>query len=52
VSASSQARARWAGGAGVSDIKRAAKGIRIFSTIQESVSILENMAHPKQTRVS
>lgn len=42
----------WAGGAGVSDIKRAAKGIRIFSTIQESVSILENLAHPKQTRVS
>jgi methylmalonyl-CoA mutase cobalamin-binding subunit len=38
----------WAGGAGVSGIKRAAKGIRIFSTIEESISILEDLARMKQ----
>jgi methylmalonyl-CoA mutase cobalamin-binding subunit len=38
----------WAGGAGVSGIKRAAKGIRIFSTIEESITILEELARMKQ----
>jgi methylmalonyl-CoA mutase cobalamin-binding subunit len=38
----------WAGGAGVSGIKRAAKGIRIFSTIEESISILEDLALVKR----
>jgi len=41
----------WAGGSGLSSIRRSPNGIRIFSNIQESVEILQNLAKQKRDRL-